>query len=162
MQPDAIRSAKQCAASVTAAQKHSEEIGREAVSLQGNPSVSAYRSRRGWTAPGASAANAAAAANARAQAEHAHRAAAAEADLAAARTALAAVQPLDIKAEQAAVVAAQQAVDRERAANPLSRLAASLYSTDVANFRPEDYATVRKAITLSLAFLMAVGTLGAG
>ena len=150
------------AAGVTAAQKHSEEIGRETVALQGNPSVSAYRGRKGWVAPGSAAANTAAAANARAQAEHARREAAAEADLAAARTALAAVQPIDIKAAEADLVVAQQAVDRERAANPLSRLAASLYSTDVANLRPEDYATVRKAITLSLAFLMAVGTLGAG
>jgi hypothetical protein len=33
-------------AAVTEAQKHAEAVGREAVSLQGNPSVSAYRSRK--------------------------------------------------------------------------------------------------------------------
>ena len=40
------------AAEVAAAQKHSEEVGRETVALQNNPAVSAYRSRRGWLAPG--------------------------------------------------------------------------------------------------------------
>ena len=47
-------------ANVAAAQKHSEEIGREAVSLQNNPTVSAYRRRKGWMTPGGSAANSAA------------------------------------------------------------------------------------------------------
>ena len=150
-------------AAVAEAQKHAEAVERAAVSLQANPAVSAYRTRKGgWAAPGSSAANAVAAANARAQADHIRQVEAAEADLTAARAALAAVAPVDIKAEEADLVTAQQTVERERAANPLSRLAASLYQTDVAHLRPEDYATMLRVITLSLAGLIATGTLVAG
>ena len=150
-------------AAVAEAQKHAETIEHAAVSLQTNPAVSAYRTRKGgWVAPGSGAANTVAAANARAQADHTRQVEAAEADLTTARAALTAVAPVNIKAEEADLVTAQQTVERERAANPLSRLAASLYQTDVAHLRPEDYATVLKVITLSLAFLMATGTLVAG
>jgi hypothetical protein len=87
----------QAQAAVAATQRHAEEIGRESVTLQNNPAVSAYRTRKGWTTPGGSAANAAASANARVQADHAKRLAAAEADLAAARSALAAIKPVDVQ-----------------------------------------------------------------
>ena len=147
---------------VAAAQQHSEEIGRETVSLQNNAAVSAYRGRRGWVAPGSAAANAAASANARAQAEHTRRASVAEADLATARAALAALKPVDIKAEEETLVAAKRSVDRERAANPMSRIAASFHQVDTANLRAEDYQGFRRFVTLSLATLMAVGTLAAG
>jgi hypothetical protein len=149
-------------AAVTAAQTHSEEIGREAVALQANPSVSAYRGRKGWVAPGSSAANAIAGSNSRAQAEHARRAAAADADLAIARSALAALKPIDLKAEEADLVTAKKAVERERAANPMTRLAASIFRTDTANLTAEDYQAFRRFVTLSLAALMAGGTLAAG
>jgi hypothetical protein len=149
-------------AAVAAAQKHSEEIGREPVALQNNAAVSAYRGRKGWVAPGSYAAGAVAAANARAQADHARRAAAAETDLAQARAALAAVQPVDITAKEADLVAAKREVERERAASPMHRLAASIFRTDTANLKPEDYAAVRRFVTLSLAALMAGGTLAAG
>jgi hypothetical protein len=149
-------------AAVSEAQKHSEEIGRESVALQNNAAVSAYRTRKGWAAPGAGAANEAAGANAKAQAEHAKRAAAAEADLTAARAALTAVHSIDLKTEEAEAVAAKKAVERERAANPMSRLAASIYGVDTANLRAEDYQVFRRFVTLSLAALMAGGTLAAG
>lgn len=150
------------AGEVAAAQKHAEEIGRETVALQNNASVSAYRGRRGWVAPGSAAAGAIAAANARAQAEHARRATAAEADLASARAAFTALKPVDIKAEEENLVAAKRSVDRERAANPMSRIAASFHQVDTANLRAEDYQGFRRFVTLSLATLMAFGTLAAG
>ena len=150
------------AGEVAAAQTHSEEIGRETVALQNNAAVSAYRTRKGWAAPGSAAAGAIAAANARAQAEHAHRSAAAEADLATARAALTALKPVDIKAEEENLVAAKRSVDRERAANPMSRIAASFHQVDTENLRAEDYQGFRRFVTLSLATLMAVGTLAAG
>jgi hypothetical protein len=150
------------AAEVAAAQKHSEEVGRETVALQNNPAVSAYRGRGGWKTPGAGAANMAAVANARAQAEHARRSGAAEADLAAARAALAAVKPLDLKAEEAVFVAAKQAVVREREASPMHRLAASIFRVDAASLTAENYETVRRVAILSLAALVSVGTLAAG
>jgi hypothetical protein len=149
-------------AAVTAAQQHSEQVGRETVALQGNPSVSVYRGRKGWVAPGAGAANEAAGANAKAQAEHAKRAAAAEADLTAARAALAALHSIEPKAEEADLVTAKRAVERERAANPMSRLAAAIFRTDTANLTAEDYQAFRRFVTLSLAGLMAGGTLAAG
>jgi hypothetical protein len=149
-------------AEVAAAQRHSEEIGRETVALQNNPAVSAYRSRKGWTAPGGAAANAAAAANAKAQAEHAKRSAAAEADLAAARGALAAVKPVDLKAEGSELVAAKQTVVREREASPMHRLAASIFRQDAGVLKTEDYEAVRRVAILSIAVLVSVGTLAAG
>ena len=149
-------------AAATAAQAHSEEIGRETVPLQANPSVSAFKTKKGWAAPGTGAANAAANANAKAQADHAARAAAAERDLASARAALAALKPVDIKPEETGLTAAKQAVERERAANPMSRLAASIYRVSTSDLRDEDYQAVRRFVTLSLAGLMAGGTLAAG
>ena len=150
------------AAAVTVAQAHSEEIGREIVPLQTNPAVSAFRTKKGWAAPGTGAANAVANANARAQADHAARAAAAETALASARAALAALKPVDIKAEEAGLTAAKQIVERERSANPMSRLAASIYRVGTSDLRDEDYQAVRRFVTLSLAGLMAGGTLTAG
>ena len=147
-------------AAIAAAQKHAEEVGRASVTLQNNPSVSAYRSRKGWVAPGGAAANAAANANARAQADHARAEAAAEADLAAARAELVALKPIDLNAED--VVAAKKAVERERAASPMHRLAASIFRVDTANLTAEDYQWVRRAATLSLATIVSVGTLAAG
>jgi hypothetical protein len=149
-------------AEVAAAAKHSEEIGREAVALQNNPAVSAYRSRKGWTAPGGPAANAAASANAKAQAEHARRLAAAEADLAAARAALTAAKPIDLKAKEADLVAAKHAVVREREASPMHRLAASIFRVEVGDMPASDYEAVRRVSILSIAALVSVGTLGAG
>jgi hypothetical protein len=149
-------------AAIATAQKHSEEIGRETVTLQANPSVSAYRTRKGWAAPGAAAANAAVSANARAQADHAKRAEAAEADLTAARAALAALKPVDLKVEEEKLVEATRSVDRERAASPMHRLAASLFKVEPGKLRVEDYEAVRRAVTLSIAVILAIGTLAAG
>ena len=114
-------------AAVAAAQAHAEEVGRESVTLQNNPAVAAYRTRKGWTAPGGSAANTVAAANARAQSDHARRLTAAEADLAAARAAFAVMKPVDVKAIETELVAARQGVERARAADPMHRLAAAIY-----------------------------------
>jgi hypothetical protein len=145
------------------ARRHSEEIGRELVGLQNNPNVSAYRGRKGgWIAPGSSAAGSVAAANAKAQAEHAARSAASETALSAARAELAAWRPVDLTGAEADVVAAKQAVERERAANPMTRLAASLFRTDTANLRAEDYQWLRRTVSLSVGAILAFGTLAAG
>ena len=149
-------------AAVVAAQRHAEEIGRESVTLQNNPAVAAYRTRKGWTTPGGLAANAAASANARAQAEHAKRLAAAEVDLAAARTALAAMQPIDIKAVEAELVAARQGVERARAADPMHRLAAAISRVGTADLSPAAYELVRRVAILSIAAIVSFGTLVAG
>jgi hypothetical protein len=156
------REHEQLVAAVATAQAHSEEIGRETVPLQANPSVSAFKTKKGWAAPGTGAANAAANANAKAQADHAARATAAETALASARDTLAALKPVDVKAEETGLTAAKQAVERERAANPMSRLAASIYRVSTSDLRDEDYQAVRRFVTLSLAGLMAGGTLAAG
>jgi hypothetical protein len=152
----------QAQAAVAAAQKHSEEVGRESVALQNNPSVSAYRNRKGWTAPGGAAANTVAAANARAQAEHAKHVAAAETDLAQARTALAAVKPVDIKTAEADLVAAKKDVEQARAASPMHRLAASFFRVGTADLTAEGYESVRRVAILSLAAVVSAGTLVAG
>jgi hypothetical protein len=144
------------------ARKHSEEIGREAVGLQNNPNVSAYRAGRRWIAPGSSAAGAVAAANAKAQAEHAARSATAETALAAARAELAALQPIDLTSAEAAVVTVKQAVERERAASPMHRLAASLFRTDTANLKAEDYEWLRRTVAVSVGAVLAFATLAAG
>ena len=149
-------------AAVAAAQRHAEEIGRESVTLQNNPAVAAYRNKKGWTAPGAGAANAAAAANARAQSDHARRLAAAEADLAAARTALAAMQPIDIKAVEAELVSARQGVERARAADPMHRLAASITRVGTGDLSPAAYELVRRVAIISIAAIVSFGTLIAG
>jgi hypothetical protein len=151
------------AAAVAEAQRHSAEIGREAEPLQNNPAVSAYRGRRGgWAAPGASAANAVAAANAKAQADHAARESSAEAALAAARAALTAAKPIDLTAAEADVVAAKQIVERERASSPMHRLAAALARTDTANLKAEDYEWLRRTVAVSVGAILAFGTLAAG
>ena len=124
--------------------------------------VPAYRRGRGWAAPGSSAANAVAAANAKAQAEHAARLSAAEAATYAARAEFAAVQPVDLMRPEAAVVAAKQAQERERAANPMTRLAASLFRTDTANLKAEDYQWLRRTVAVSVGAILAFGTLAAG
>jgi hypothetical protein len=147
---------------VAAAQQHSEEVGRESVTLQNNPSVSAYRNRKGWTAPGGAAANTVAAANARAQGEHAKHVAAAETGLAAARAALAAVKPVDIKTAEADLVAAKKDVEHARAASPMHRLAASIFRVGTADLTAEGYESVRRVAILSLAAIVSAGTLIAG
>jgi hypothetical protein len=148
---------------VDEARRHSEEVGREPVGLQNNPNVSAYRSRKGgWIAPGSSAAGSVAAANAKAQAEHAARSATTETSLGAARAELAAWRPVDLTGAEADVVAAQQAVERERAANPMTRLAASLFRTDTANLKAEDYQWLRRTVSVSVGAILAFGTLAAG
>ncbi len=151
----------QLAAGVAAAAKHSEEVGREAVALQINPVVSAYRGRKGWTAPSSSAANSVAAANARAQADHAKRLAAAEEDLAAARAALTAAKSVDLKAAEADLVLAKKDVERARAASPMHRLAASIFRVEPAALTAEGYESVRRIAILSAAIVSA-GTLVAG
>lgn len=108
------------------------------------------------------AANTAAAANARAQAEHGQRSIAAETDLAAARASLAVVRPVDVKAEEADLVAAKKAVVREREASPMHRLAASIFRVDAASLTAENYETVRRVAILSLGTLVSFGTLAAG
>ena len=111
--------------------------------MQNNPAVSAYHGRKGWTAPGVAAVNAAVTANARAQAEHARLVSAAEIDLAAARAALSALKPVDLKPEQQSLVAAEQDVVRERAASPVHRLAASIFDVDASRLSVSDYEAVR-------------------
>ena len=147
---------------VAEAQRHSEAIGRESVGLQNNPTVSAYRAGRRWVAPGSSAAGSVAAANGKAQAEHAARSAAAEAALSAARAELATLAPVDLSGPEAAVVSAKQAVERERAANPMTRLAASLSRTDTANLTAEDYEWLRRTVSVSVGAILAFATLAAG
>ena len=147
---------------VDEARRHSEEVGREPVGLQNNVTVSAHRKGKGWVAPGSSAANAVAVANAKAQAEHAARSAAAETSLAAARAELAAVQPIDLTSAEAAVVTVKQAVERERAGSPMHRLAAALFRTDTANLKAEDYEWLRRTVALSVGAILAFATLAAG
>ena len=147
---------------VNEAQRHAEEIGREPVALQNNTAVSAYRRGKSWIAPGTSAANTVAAANAKAQAEHAARSAAAEASLAAARAAAAALPPIEITSAEAAVVAARQSVERERAASPMHRLGAALFRTDTANLKAEDYEWLRRTVAVSVGAILAFATLAAG
>ncbi len=132
------------------------------MALQVNPAVSAYRSRKGWAAPGSSAANSVAAANARAQADHAKRLAAAEADLAAARAALAAAKPVDLKAAETDLVAAKKDVERARAASPMHRLGASIFRVAPAALTAEGYELVRRVAIISLATIVSAGTLIAG
>ena len=65
------------------------------------------------------------------------------------RAALAALKPVDIKPEETGLTAAKQAVERERAANPMSRLAASIYRVSTSDLRDEDHpgrAQVRDAV----------------
>jgi hypothetical protein len=62
--------ADRLAGEVEAARHHVEEISREPVALANNPTVSAYRDRKGWRAPGSSAALAVAEGNRRAQDAH--------------------------------------------------------------------------------------------
>jgi hypothetical protein len=145
------------------ARRHSEEIGRELVGLQNNPNVSAYRGRKGgWIAPGSSAAGSVAAANAKAQAEHAARSAASETALSAARAELAAWRPVDLTGAEADVVAAKQAVERERASSPMHRLAASIFRTNTADLQAADYEQLRRIVSLSVGAILAFGTLAAG
>ena len=119
--------------------------------------MSAYHAGRRWVAPGSSAAGAVAAANAKAQAEHAARSAAAEAALSAARAELGASLPIDLTGPEAAVVSAKQAVERERAANPMTRLAASLFRTDTANLKAKDYEQLRRIVSVSVGLILGFG-----
>ena len=146
---------------VDAAQRHAADVSRESVSLQSNPAVGAYRTRKGgWVAPGAGAAGSIAAANAKAQADHAAREAQSEADLASARLTLAGLQPLDIKAAEQAVVDAQQNFTKEQANSPMRRTAAMVFGTPTAS--PAQYESLRRAIAISVAVLVSSATLGAG
>jgi hypothetical protein len=153
-------SADRLAGEVEAARKHREEIGREHVDLAAAPAVSIYRDRHGAVrAAGTTAANAAAAGNARAQEDHNARLKAAEADLATARSA-AAAGPSVADAERG-LAEAKAAAERARLVSPLHRLTAALWRTE-GDLPAGAYATVRGVVTMSVAGALALGTLLAG
>jgi hypothetical protein len=150
--------ANELANEVEAARRHVEEVGREPVALANNPTVAVVRDRKGWRAPGSSAALAVAQGNTRAQDAHSRRVEAAQADLAAARSA-AAAGPSVSDAERT-VAEAKKAVEKTRAQSPLHRLTMAIYRTD--DLPAGAYATVKGAIVFSLAGALALGTLLAG
>jgi hypothetical protein len=59
-------------------------------------------------------------------------------------------------------VTVKQAVERERAASPMHRLAAALFRTDTANLKAEDYEWLRRTVAVSVGAILAFATLAAG